>query len=179
MTSALTDTNIITVTADSNYQLYFDGVLVADRTSSYNWTLIGSVPLPATTRVIAIAGMKDVVQVEPGPAGIIASDSAGQLWTSSLWRCSSVSVDGWMDVGFNDSGWPYANDVAPNGGGRWQTLVSGVSVKANWIWTNNFDNTSGTPQDTSIYCRLFIGMCDFNYKIPRMASYCNVMRYKY
>ena len=160
--------DVLTLTVDDYYLLYFDGVLVANRTSSSQWRTQEKFLLPSSTGVIAIAGINLVVNVPPNPAGIIASDSAGQIWTNSSWRCSKLSLDGWMDVGFDDSGWPYAKEEASNGGGIWQSL-SDISTNAKWIWTNNFNAATGFLLDVSVYCRVCIGTLDFNYMLAHLS----------
>ena len=160
-------TNEITVTAVNYYQLFFDGILVAYRSYIDNFQLFGKTLLPTSTRVIAIVGTR-TLNFPPAPAGIIASDSSGQFWTNSSWRCSNVSVNGWMDVGFNDRGWPYAIEVSFNGKGYWESL-SDISANAKWIWTNNLNSGTRFPLDMSAYCRMYIGTFDFNYILKHLS----------
>ena len=165
---ATTFTDVLTLAVDNYYELYFDGVLVVNSTLSYDWHKPKKIQLPTSTSVIAIAGYNKVEKFTVNPAGIIASDSKGQIWTNSSWRCSNVSVEGWMGVGFNDSDWPYAAELAFNGGEVW-TYIPGISTNAKWIWTSKFDATTGSPLDVSIYCRLCIGTFDYNYILKRLS----------
>ena len=151
--AAIIITDVITVNAVNYYHLFFDGILVASRTSSQQFNQVGKVLLPTFTRVIAIAGI-NILNVLPGPPGIIASDSTGQFWTNSSWRCSNVLVKGWMDVGFNDSGWPYAMEF---NGEYYLESLSDISANAKWIWTNNFNAITRFPLDWFVYCRMYIG----------------------
>ena len=167
--TALND--VLTFTADNYYLLYFDGALVASRTPSNELNVyqrLGSIPLPNSTRVIAITGYNIILDNRHNPAGIIASDSSGYIWTNSSWRCSKLLVAGWMDVGFNDRGWPYAKEEASNENGDWESLRD-IRPDAKWIWTNNFNALTGFPLDMSVYCRLCIGTLDSNYMLKNLS----------
>ena len=147
--------NVFTVTVDNSYTLYLDGKEVSDLTNYNDWQYTDYIQLNDTI-LVGIEG----INFSDGPAGILAFDSSGRLWTNSSWRCSNVSVDGWMNVGFDDSGWPYAKAEAQNGQGDWGTVFSGsaqdINLNAFWIWTNNF-NANGNPVDSTVYCRMPIG----------------------
>ena len=165
---ATTFKDVLTLTADSYCQLYFDEVFVANITVKYSLPQLKKIHLPTSTSVIAIAGYNQATILQLNPAGIIASDSKGQIWTNSSWRCSNVPVEGWMDVGFDDSDWPYAAEIAFNGGDVW-TYLSDISTNDKWIWTSQFDARTGWPLDVFIYCRLCIGTFDYNYILKRLS----------
>ena len=141
--------NNLSVAADDAYVLYLDGKQVSSGNST-----VKQVPLSNLVGVVAIQGNNsnnDTV------AGIIASDSVGLLSTNSSWRCNNAYVNGWMNVGFDDSVWPFAYAEARLKGGPLTAYQSSeLSGNAYWIWTNNFDD-HGYPNDANVYCRTELG----------------------
>ena len=140
-----TSANVLTNLADV---LYIDGVLKHNSSLDGSWVTRQTL-LPDDVQVVAIQGVN-----RAGTAGIIASDSAGRLWTNFTWRCNNVLIDGWTEVGFDDSGWSFAVAKVLNGGATYGQMSS-FSSFAFWIWTN-FDS-SGNPTDQTVYCRKPLG----------------------
>ena len=84
-----------------------------------------------------------------GSQRCLLADFVG-LVTDGTWKCSSAPQTGWATVGFDDSSWPTASVVGPNGMSPWG-FVTKISSVAKWIW--NSDGTS-----TNSYCRIDISI---------------------
>lgn len=134
------------ISANTAFTLFLNGVPTL---AGNNWQAVRQTTLPDSVSVIAVQGdnLGDT-------GGIIASDSTGLVWTNSSWRCTNVSVDGWTDVGFDDSAWPFAYESQK--GSALSDTLSGINSNAHLIWTNYF-NESGNLLDLTVYCRMKLG----------------------
>ena len=105
------------------------------------YSVAKSVPLPASTRVIAVKGIET-----DGGAGILGSTADGSIVTGQAWRCTDVQpASNWMTVCFNDAAWP-----APPLVTKFYNpyTVAGISASARPIWTANHSFV--------VYCRFNI-----------------------
>jgi hypothetical protein len=106
-----------------------------------------TVTLTSVTSVIAIQAFNsDFV------GGILVSDNYGQMLSGTAsWKCVKAPVSGdWMTPTFNDSSWSNPVTLQRNGQGPYagSPPISGISLQANWIWTNASDFSA------TIFCRL-------------------------
>ena len=140
----------MTITTDEIGYIYLNGVQLANAPNYNRYATIDLISLINRMNVIAVKGTN-----LSGYGGIIASDSAGTIWTNSSWRCSGTYVAGWASVGFDDTAWPHARVIDKNGGPMWGNIAS-ISADACWIWTSA--GTVTNPTDITVYCRLTLGI---------------------
>lgn len=123
-------------------ELYIEGVKINCLPNSGDWQKADAVTLPCAARVIAVKGVDYGVI-----AGILASTDDGSILTDSSWKCTNQHYAGWETVGFDDSDWPAAHQVAIHQTLPWK-LVPGIRTNAFWIWTRHYVNG-----DWTVYCR--------------------------
>jgi len=133
--------------------MYFDGTLVpGSERPSDQWSKPSVFALPANVTVIALQATNAELYYN---AGILASDTFGNILTYSNWKCTpiaAVNSSEWMMLSYSDASWPPA---VTNGANVPSTSPWGqdtnISADAQWIWT-----TSQPTRDQFIYCRLTI-----------------------
>ena len=62
-----------------------------------------------------------------------ATTMCGGTWRNSIFR---ISTNFWEMPGFDDSEWPAASDLGPNGVAPWRHR-DGISEDAHWIWSSD------------------------------------------
>src|SRR5690606_24792179 len=92
----------------------------------------------------ALAPGRNVIAVRArnsdGPAGVLlkldvkSGGNTQTIVTDAAWKASAAPVDGWPQVGFDDSGWSAATIVAALGEGTWseinaEKLASAVEIR--------------------------------------------------
>lgn len=83
-----------------------------------------------------------------GQPGLVASLGDDDMLTDSSWKCTSATEQGWEGDSFDDLHWPNAVVFCNNSNPIWPIRSArGVSVKAEWIWTNQ------PIVNRHVYCR--------------------------
>ena len=127
----------MTATADNFLWIYdnYDVILNVN-----HWQFTDNVRLSTETCLLAMKA-----QDTGGVYGLIASTNTG-VFTDSTWKCVGVEESGWHTESFDDSHWPQADELFPNGEGLWGTFDL-IDARANWIWFE------GGSENTVTYCR--------------------------
>lgn len=123
------------LSADDVYLLYVNGAMAdispqeTDAWKQARW--IDLLPYLRTgSNVISIIAMNAAPTGSRNPAGLIGSlriehvsGASGVFRTNGEWKVSKAIETGWLDPGFDDSGWQNAMEVAVFGEGPWGTQV--------------------------------------------------------
>ena len=120
------------ITADNLFSLYINGKELdhsSPEKAGFEWKRVHAVNiapfLNTGSNLIAVKGLN-----LDGPAGVAAEvvvDGKTVLYTDKNWKAldSSSTPNGWMEAGYNDAGWAYANDVASLTEGPWAGELEG------------------------------------------------------
>ncbi len=119
--TALADT--IRITADNEFELYVDGVLIG---TGNNWNMIYTFNVTLTgNSVIAVKGVN--TGSVSGLTAYITLSNGKVITTGTNWRATSTTFSGWPDVTYNDDTWDNAVTRTFNWG-----IAAGPG--AVWIW---------------------------------------------
>src|SRR6218665_572627 len=147
--------NNLTINIDDHLtELYLDGVRVTNLPYADDWINPDSIPLPDSTKVIAVYGEN----VQDGEL-LVASDLGGWVLSDHLWKYSTKFFQNWMNVDFDDSAWNLSYVLRTCNDGYTWTRFPGISRFASLIWSPNcFDFDTN---DNKLYFRLRInrGRC--------------------
>lgn len=142
----------IIVTADNQYELYFNGAkLGASQGGPADWNSAEKYP-------IQIGDGKNVVAIKAvdagGIAGLLAEikTATGRFGSGVQWKINRTYTEGWDQADFDDSSWSTATDYGSYGVAQPWTGVSPVQdmpsdTPAHWIWSADAEN------DDLVYAR--------------------------
>jgi len=150
---------IIRLTATNSLQtLHIDGIQITPFQNGGNWQEIDEFPVSDDhSRLVAIRA-NNVIGGCSGLMVAISGHPTGYTYVSDrTWKCTDVAPVGWQFLGFDDSSWPNATEVAFNGqivpGCPWVPLNT-MPQSAFWIWTQNH------MEDQVISCRGKTPICE-------------------
>ncbi|GGD56266.1 discoidin domain-containing protein [Paenibacillus nasutitermitis] len=147
-------------TADNRFSIYLNGKALGG--TSPNWTTADSLRgyLKNGVNTIAVA-----VQNDPGGVGGFIADftlpNGTKIVTSTDWKITSATGEGWNELGFNETGWGNAADYGAYGVSPWGTNVAGFPAGSTARWIYSPIATDGP----TIYMRY-----TFNYELPTVTS---------
>jgi len=149
----------IKVTATNNVEaLYIDNEEIVSLPNRTDWRLTDTLQLETYTRLISIRASNTL----GGCSGVMVAASGSPLEydfvSDKQWRCSATAGNGWELIGYDDSDWLAASEIARNGdivtGCSW-FIISDMPTTASWIWTEaSFDG------DEVVHCRGYTPVCD-------------------
>lgn len=141
------------------YELFVDEIR-QNLTHNDDWKTVDGLQLSPHSRLVAILAADSSETC----AGILASVTDDYLVTDATWKCVVGPPPNWHRFDFDDSAWPSAYVIGPNGNVTWPdeckvlTEVPTVSQNANWIWTPTI---AGAPvYDHAVYCRAYLPFCE-------------------
>lgn len=143
----------VTATNSLNF-LYIDNITMTPLPNSGNWMQIDKVELDPYARLIAIRGNNQL----GGCSGILVAsfDSPHPIVSDRSWKCTATPATGWQFLGFDDSDWEPAVEIAKNGeivtGCGW-FILQDMPTNASWIWTN-------INEDEIVTCRGYTPVCE-------------------
>lgn len=142
------------------YELYIDGIS-QNLTYSDDWRSAEHISLSSTNRLIAILAADS----SEACAGILASVTDNVVVSDNTWKCDVGPPPRWYQFGFDDSDWPFAYVIGPNGGVTTPEAcrtslaeIPSISSDANWIWTPTIQDTP--YYDHVVYCRTYLPICE-------------------
>ena len=149
------------INGDNSWVGFINGEKVAE---GDNWQVatVTEFEMPDGHAIIAIY----VHDLEPGAAGIggalfdVILDDGTYIPSDDTWKSDAGALlaernDGWEKIGFDDSGWENATQLAPFGEGAWGTAASASlqnpDSTAFWVWAG--------PNDVAddVYFRKIVG----------------------
>ncbi|KAF9462833.1 hypothetical protein BDZ94DRAFT_1309356 [Collybia nuda] len=124
-------TAMILITADSQYALFVNGILVGNGENTATVEIYG-VTLVPTLNVFAVRGFNDIQNpVASNPAGLIAAiqisfsdGTTSLLQTDGSWRSMRGVPDKFEAPDFDDSEWANATVLVKYGGPPWGTSIT-------------------------------------------------------
>ena len=129
---------LIFICGDDKMSVFADGNLIVSETMS--WDRKETHQIPSVTRVLAINGTNDDLFA----CGMWFDSSIG-LRTDTTWKCTNVWHNGWENIDYDASGWPWA---------AWCTdayrVSHGFPEPPMWIWS------TGCANEQYAYCRKVI-----------------------
>lgn len=149
------DTNVTAValmTADDEYKLFANGVLIDDRVRPWTQPELYVLNLfrnPQRANVIAVQATNRFNQdgIDRGFVGDItlmlpAAPTAVHIVTDASWKLQLGEVANFHVPSFNDSSWPNAIDEGPNGTPPWGPILG--ESRARWLWAYMANSAAGT-----------------------------------
>ena len=131
--------------ADDVHVVYIDGKQVNSNPATNEANQVINTTVPANAQVIAIA-----VTNIANTGGLRAGFADGSVVSDGSWKCSTVLVDGWEQIGFDDSLWPAPTTTSPYPvpSDTCSGFTASSASAAKLLWTDKNYNLIGT-----IYCR--------------------------
>jgi hypothetical protein len=145
----------VTATNVLNF-LFVDNFQHTPLPNANNWMTPDRVPIEDNARLIAIRGNN----IDGGCSGLMVAsyDSQHELVSDRTWKCSSSPANGWQFLGFDDSSWEEATQIAANGeivtGCSW-FIIQDMPVNTHWIWTEAWFGG-----DNIVSCRGYTKVCE-------------------
>lgn len=143
------------------YELFVDEIR-QNLTHNDDWKTVDGLQLSPHSRLVAILAADSSETC----AGILASVTDDYLVTDATWKCVVGPPPNWYRFELDDSAWPSAYVIGPNGNVTWPdeckvlTEIPTVSQNANWIWTPTI---AGAPvYDHAVYCRAYLRECEIS-----------------
>ncbi|MFH1587529.1 MAG: hypothetical protein ABID38_06765 [Candidatus Diapherotrites archaeon] len=126
----------ITITADDNLELFFNGQSLGSREYWLEAKTFEAKP-KIGVNVIAVKAINST-----GSKGILvdAIYCGNKVYSDDTWKATSSSVvNWWAATSYNDSSWGYATDFGAYGVKPWEMLVIGFpeETEAHWIWASS------------------------------------------
>lgn len=117
------------VAADNRFELFTNGVKTGGGDSWQKPARFLLSPGSNETRVVLAIEAENTPYAGPNAAGLIASvtmtlddGSTLKAATGSSWKATNQAADGWMNPDFDDSSWPAARALGPNGMPPWRKV---------------------------------------------------------
>jgi len=145
----------VTATNALNF-VYIDNVAMTPLPNNTNWQAVDRVSFDPDARLIAIRANN----ILDGCSGLMVAsfDHPHPIVSDRTWKCSNSPGNGWQFLGFDDSTWDTAVEIAQNGeiltGCPW-FIIQDMPTTAYWIWTNAF-----VDGDQIVSCRGYTSVCD-------------------
>jgi hypothetical protein len=150
----------ITMTADDNYRLFVNGMLVDETPRVWHEVQrYASVPIfrhPSRRNVVAIEGI-NLFRIDGRDRGVIAQlalPSGRTLVTDGTWRTSTSLAGAWTAVDFDASAWSAPFDEGVDGIDPWGNLLGS---SAHWLWSydSNIPATAKPEEEHVAFRRAF------------------------
>jgi hypothetical protein len=155
-----TVTSHLKITADNECDVYVNGVSVG---STNNWGSAVTIDVslyvhPGRKNVVAVVGRNTSSQ-DGNDRGIVGelTTSVGDtlaslIVTNAEWRVSQEPGEDWVQLGYDDSSWPFAAEIATVGEPPWGQVIANTDVK--WIWFAPIPaSTADKPNLEATYAR--------------------------
>ena len=128
---------LLSTCADDTHVVYVDGKQVNSNFehSDFNQAISTSIPINTSIIAVHVTNLYDL-------AGFKAVSADGSIVSDSSWKCTSILMNGWQNIEFDDSSWP-APVVSKN-----LANCKGFSPSALWLWTEETFSSVN-----SMYCR--------------------------
>lgn len=145
----------VTATNSLNW-LFIDNVQHTPLPNTGDWMLIDKVELDPYARLIAVRANN----IQGGCSGILVAsfDHPHPIVSDATWKCSATPANGWQFLGFDDSDWEPAVEIAKNGeivtGCSW-FIIQDMPTNASWIWTG-----AHLDGDQVVSCRGYTPVCE-------------------
>ncbi|MGC4092836.1 MAG: hypothetical protein QM756_34120 [Polyangiaceae bacterium] len=153
-------TSHLRFTTDNECEVFVNGASVG-KSTSWGSAVIVDVSLylhPGRQNLIAIIGTNTSSQGgnDRGIVGELTIDANGGtqslLVSDDKWRVASTEQTGWTQLGFDDSAWIPATEIAAMGDSPWGNVMPGSTAK--WIWSGPVPaDTANKPNLESTYAR--------------------------
>jgi hypothetical protein len=153
-------TSHVRITADNECEVFVNGVSVGTTT---NW---GS-PVTIDVSLFVYPGRENVIAVRATNTSSQSGNDRGILGeltvdgdaapavlvdTDHTWRVASTEQTGWTSLGFDDSAWTAAAEIAANGDPPWGSVFGASAAK--WIWSAPIPvNVADKPNVETTYAR--------------------------
>lgn len=145
----------VTATNVLNF-VYHDGIQQGPLPNNGDWMIIDRHDFDPDTRLIAVRANN----IAGGCSGIMVSsfNSPNEILSDRNWKCSATPANGWQNLGFDDSSWEPAVEIALNGeivtGCSW-FIIPDMPLSAYWIWTS-----AHLDGDQIVSCRGVTTVCE-------------------
>lgn len=146
------------MTADDEYRLFVNGVLIDDTPRLWHFPQTYTVNVfrhPARRSSIAIAGTNQwkIDGLDRGVIAELRSAAGVLLGTDHRWRLTTTPVPAeWEFPGFNDSAWVSPTVIGLHGIPPWGSVLG--TSRANWLWSYLPSGPQGTkPELEQIWLR--------------------------
>lgn len=128
------------ITADNECDVYVNGASVG---TTNNWGSAVTIDVslfvhPGRKNVVAVHGRNTSSQ-DGNDRGIVGelTTTVGEVTvpvivTNDAWRVSQEPGNDWTLLDYDDSGWPFATEIATVGDPPWGQVITNTDVK--WIW---------------------------------------------
>jgi len=149
------------VTATNSIEsLHLDSQLqpIGNLPNRSEWSVPDSVPLGTYTRLVAIRASNRLGGCSGFMVAAVDSPLEYEFVSDRQWKCATAAPNGWELLGFDDSSWTAAVEIARNGdivtGCPW-FIIQSMPTEAFWIWTE-----AHLDGDQVISCRGYTPVCD-------------------